>query len=187
MMRRIRRGSDVGLARDFERAHRRRVHEFVHRGPDPLGGYLSDLFVHSLPMLLRFADRNSMAHSIETRMPFLDHRLVEFAFTVPPTAKIRRGLTKHLLRTALHGVLPDAVRTRADKMGFVAPEQVWMTEELDPLVRDVVASRTFRQRPYFDVARIDGVFARNEHRSRATARAAWRWINLELWLRRTAD
>ena len=73
-----------------------------------------------LPALLRFEDRNSMAHSIEARVPFLDHRMVEFAFRLPGEDKIHGAVTKHVLREGLAGVLPEAIRTRSDKVGFRA-------------------------------------------------------------------
>ncbi|MBR9817220.1 MAG: asparagine synthase (glutamine-hydrolyzing) [Rhodospirillales bacterium] len=79
-----------------------------------------------LPMLLHWEDRNSMAHSVEARVPFLDYRLVEFAFSLSDDLKIRKGMTKAVLRHAMAGVLPEKVRNRIDKLGFVTPEEIWM-------------------------------------------------------------
>lgn len=93
------------------------------------------LLESSLPMLLRFEDRNSMAHSIEARVPFLDYRVVEFALGLPDRYKIRDGLTKAILREAMRGVIPEAVRTRADKLGFVTPEKLWLREHGADLFR----------------------------------------------------
>ena len=81
----------------------------------------------SLPVLLRYEDRTSMARSSESRVPFLDYRLVEFVAGLPDYLKLRRGTTKVVLREGLRGVLPEAVRQRRDKMGFVTPEEVWLT------------------------------------------------------------
>ncbi len=76
---------------------------------------------HGLVELLRYADRNSMAHSREVRLPFLDHRLVEFVFRLPLRFLIRQGWTKWILRDAFKGMLPSAISQRADKLGYMPP------------------------------------------------------------------
>lgn len=86
------------------------------------------LMLTSLPMLLHYEDRDSMAHSIEARVPFLDYRLVEFILSLPDALKVNGGETKYVLRAAMDGILPDAVRRRQDKLGFVTPEEVWIRE-----------------------------------------------------------
>jgi asparagine synthase (glutamine-hydrolysing) len=101
----------IGAARDLE-AHLR-----------------AQLLDNSLPGLLRYEDRNSMAWSIESRVPFLDYRLVEYLSSLPAHWKSARGETKVALRAAMRGILPEAVRTRRDKMGFVTPEEVWVRGE----------------------------------------------------------
>ncbi len=83
------------------------------------------LFVSSVPMLLHFEDRNSMAHSIESRTPFLDYRLVEFTFNCPTEYKVSKGETKRILRNALKDTLPKKVLERHDKMGFLTAEELW--------------------------------------------------------------
>jgi len=83
----------------------------------------------SLPMLLHWEDRDSMAHSVEAREPFLDYRLVEFVLGLPEEYKIAEGVTKRVLREGMRGVLPEKVRTRMDKLGFVTPEETWLREE----------------------------------------------------------
>jgi asparagine synthase (glutamine-hydrolysing) len=85
-----------------------------------------DLLYATIPGFLRHEDRNSMAHSVESRHPFLDYRLVEFAVNCPPGFKLRDGWTKWLLRDAMKGVLPEKVRLRKTKLGFDAPEVAWM-------------------------------------------------------------
>jgi asparagine synthase (glutamine-hydrolysing) len=82
-----------------------------------------------VPMLLHWEDRSSMAHSVEARVPFLDYRLVEFAISLEDRVKVRNGMTKAVLRQAMQGILPEAVRTRVDKLGFVTPEEVWLREQ----------------------------------------------------------
>lgn len=83
-----------------------------------------DIFYYSFPQLLRYEDRNSMAFSIESRVPFLDFRLVEFIYSIPTGYKIRNGYTKAILRDSLTGILPDQVRLRKSKLGFSNPEEV---------------------------------------------------------------
>jgi asparagine synthase (glutamine-hydrolysing) len=187
VMRRWQRRGDLGIAADFARAYRHRAHEFIHRSADPLDDYLADLLRYSIPMLLHFEDRNSMAHSIEARVPFLDYRLVEYAFSLPAALKISQGITKHVLRSALRDILPETVRRRTDKMGFVVPERLWLADALDTWIRDIVASQTFRTRPYFNVKRITTALDGHKRGQRDLSKLAWRWINLELWLRQMVD
>lgn len=84
--------------------------------------------VHGLDELLRYADRNSMAHGVEVRLPFLDHELVEFLFSLPADFKIRNGYTKYLLRETMQDRLPASIAWRADKVGFEPPQKMWMRE-----------------------------------------------------------
>ncbi|CAN1209717.1 Asparagine synthetase [Tumidithrix helvetica PCC 7403] len=83
----------------------------------------------SLPALLHWEDRNSMAHSIESRVPFLDYRLVEFIYTLDDSLKIQQGQSKAILREAMRGIVPESIRTRQDKMGFVTPAIQWMRHD----------------------------------------------------------
>jgi asparagine synthase (glutamine-hydrolysing) len=134
----------------------------------------------SLPSLLRFEDRNSMAHSIEARVPYLDHRVVEFAFRLRPEMKIKGVETKRVLREAMRGVLPEDIRARKDKLGFRAePAAAWIIAERH---RDsLVENRTGYERRWFDpgamAALLDG------DRSFDNELLAWRAINVKLWLR----
>ena len=98
-----------------------------------------------LPHLLRYEDRNSMRHSIETRLPFLDYRLVEFCLGVAPTFKIHEGWTKHLLREAMADVLPPEIAWRRDKMGFEAPMRSWVGAALGQMKAEVAGSEILRR------------------------------------------
>lgn len=92
---------------------------------------------HGLQELLRFADRNAMAHGREVRLPFLDHELVEFVFSLPSHYKIRQGWTKWLLRQSMDKKLPDQVNWRTDKIGFEPPQKKWMeSPALSSLIMD---------------------------------------------------
>jgi asparagine synthase (glutamine-hydrolysing) len=92
----------------------------------------------SLPVLLRYEDRNSMAWSIESRVPFLDYRLVEFLAGLPDRLKLREGTTKLVMRSGLKNILPEAIRDRRDKMGFVTPEELWLARSATPWFRQRV-------------------------------------------------
>ncbi len=95
---------------------------------------IADIEKYSVPALTHYEDRNSMAHSLEVRHPFLDHRLVEFLLNLPPDWKIRNGWTKYVLRQAFPE-LPDAIRWRRDKQGFLTPEQRWLKHDFNGLIR----------------------------------------------------
>lgn len=95
-----------------------------------------------LPVLLRYLDRNSMAHSVESRLPFLDYRLVEFCLSLPDDYKVSpRGIRKYVQREAMRGVLPTEVFRRYDKMGFAAPQAEWARRGRERIVQDIMAGR----------------------------------------------
>lgn len=98
----------------------------------------------NLQMLLHWEDRNSMAHGVEARVPFLDYRLVEFTMGLDDEQKIQKGVTKSILREAMKGILPEPIRTRMDKLGFVTPEIVWVQERAPHLFRDALKEAVAR-------------------------------------------
>ncbi|RJP55269.1 MAG: asparagine synthase (glutamine-hydrolyzing) [Anaerolineaceae bacterium] len=148
----------------------------------PLSNRLYQALVRSsLPALLRYEDRNSMAYSIEARVPFLDYRLVEFIFSLPEEQKIKNAQTKFVLRNSMKGVLPEPIRARMDKMGFVTPERVWMSGELKNWVDDIFTSNSFAENPYLDVSKVKTLMADHRAGQRDLGSTLWRWINLELW------
>lgn len=101
--------------------------EWLQRNHGTFEELLIDMVVDSnLPQLLRYEDRDSMAHSIEARVPFLNLELVNFGLKVPARLKFQHGYTKSILRAALKGVIPEQNRTRTDKLGFPAPEIAWL-------------------------------------------------------------
>ncbi len=94
-----------------------------------------DILKFSLPVLLRYEDRNSMAHSVEARLPFLDYRLVEMLASLPLSQKMQAGWTKYVLRNAMKGILPEKVRLRKSKIGFSTPEYAWFKTVISNNVR----------------------------------------------------
>ncbi len=114
------------------------------RTTDALNRALYYDFETLLPdQVLPFVDRLSMAHSVEVRPPFLDHRLVEFAATIPGHMKIRGGREKHILKEAVRGLLPDEILTRK-KEGFVLPVDKWLLGELRPRVEAALSPGRLR-------------------------------------------
>lgn len=133
-----------------------------------------------LPALLQVEDRMSMAHGIESRVPLLDHHLVELAATIPANIKFQNGELKRLLRVAFAQKLPRAIRERKDKMGFPVPLQVWMRKggKVREFLLDTFLSQRARERAYlspgFDIEKLmerEGLFSRN----------IWAFLSLELW------
>jgi asparagine synthase (glutamine-hydrolysing) len=136
-----------------------------------------------LPELLRYEDRNSMAHAIEARVPFLDYRIVELCFSLPGGELIRGGRTKDVLRRALGDLLPPTVRDRRDKLGFVTPERLWLRGKLGELAGDVFASRAFAERGFVDAAAARRRLERHRRGEVEAGMELWRALNLELWAR----
>jgi asparagine synthase (glutamine-hydrolysing) len=130
-----------------------------------------------LPALLQVEDRMSMAHGLESRVPLLDHPLIEFLATVPADVKFEGGSMKHLLKLAYADVLPATIVNRRDKMGFPVPLKEWFSGELHDLVEDTFRSRNARQRPFLNT---DAVLA-NFATAARFSRKVWGLLCLELW------
>lgn len=116
----------------------------AERFPDKLDNFLYNLIFQTLlPSLLHFEDRNSMAFSIESRVPFLDHRLVEFGFRLKSEDRIRNGVTKSILRDSMRGILPDEILNRSDKKGFTTPGAHWLRTDMHFLLEQDFSSLDF--------------------------------------------
>lgn len=114
-------------------------------GFNPLANALEqDAFGRILTTLLRYGDRNSMAHSREVRLPFCDHRIAEFAICLPPHLLMGEVQTKRLLRESMRGILPESVRMRWNKQGFLPPQALWFrSPRMLATVRDMVTDARF--------------------------------------------
>lgn len=162
------------------------------RGFDLNRALYSDLISYSIPQLLRYEDKNSMRWSIESRVPFLDYRLVELAMSLPSGYKIRLGTTKYILRKAMKGLVSDRILNRRDKIGFAAPDEDWlMSPDFVNMARQIFASSKFRDRKYWNSEEV--IHMLEEHlgvgsKSRKNhSEMLWRIINVELWLRTFID
>lgn len=154
-----------------------------HRPVDDLKArLLADVTTYSLPALLRYEDRNSMAHSIESRVPWLDQELVERILALPERAIIRDGWARILLREGMRGRLPEKIRLRRWKVGFTTPETRWLFARR-AVFQGLFQSPAFQSRPYWHGAQVAQAF-RDAAQGRTTASLfLWRAINTELWLR----
>ncbi|MET3839603.1 asparagine synthase (glutamine-hydrolyzing) [Bradyrhizobium sp. OAE829] len=136
-----------------------------------------------LPALLQVEDRMSMAHGLESRVPLLDHPLVEFLATVPADVKFKGGQMKQLMKTAYRDVLPTSIVERRDKMGFPVPLKEWFKGPLEGFVADVFDQQRARKRAYFNT---DVVLANFQGASQFS-RKTWGLLSLELWHQRFHD
>jgi asparagine synthase (glutamine-hydrolysing) len=155
------------------------------RRADPLHReLLLQLTASSLPGLLRYADRNSMAHSREVRLPFLDRRIVEFALGLPPAFLYDGHETKHVLRDAVRDIVPPVVLNRREKVGYETPQSRWLSE---PGARDRIAAILLdggaRSRAWLDHDAIEADVRAGRWRDH---NAIWRALNAELWTRALA-
>lgn len=148
-----------------------------------------DIFRETAPCCLRAADRHAAALGMSVVWPFFDHRLVELMFRVRSTQKIRDGVTKHLLREAMRGVLPEETRTRIKKTGWNAPAHIWFVDRGRELVLDILSSQRFRERGIYELARVREIVDEHEQIVRDQRVAdnhmmfLWQLVNLELWFR----
>ncbi|MBX7151260.1 asparagine synthase (glutamine-hydrolyzing) [bacterium] len=143
-----------------------------------------------LRSLLMFEDKNSMAFSIEARVPFLDYRLVQFVFSLPDHQKIHTGgARKYVLRNAMQGIVPDMILQRRDKIGFATAEKNWFKEgPLRDKMMEVFYSKSFEQRGYFDYAIIRKKFkALPQSGPEKGYINFWGCFHLEMWLRKFID
>jgi asparagine synthase (glutamine-hydrolysing) len=148
---------------------------------------LEDSFRAHLPTLLRYGDRNSMAHSREVRLPFCDHRLAEFAFAQPVEYLMGGAETKRLLRHAMKDVLPEEVRTRWNKQGFLPPQDAWLGGVLGKLAQETFESVAFRQRGYWDAGWWRHLLRRCQGGEGHLAWTLWKPVMAEAWQRHFVD
>lgn len=132
-----------------------------------------------LPALLHVEDRMSMAHGVESRVPFLDHPLVEFVATIPSNVKFMNGRLKHVLKNAMADKVPPAIVNRTDKMGFPVPLHDWLSQPgiVQEFVRDVFSSRKALSRELINNAKVlEGLTKESRY-----GRKIWGLLSLELW------
>lgn len=152
-------------------------------GLDPLRRALyADCFDGFLSTLLRYGDRNSMAHSREVRLPFLDHRIAEFVFSLAPSHLMGEARTKRLLRDAMTGVVPDSIVTRWNKQGFLPPQDDWLDGALGGRIDDLFHDPSFAKRGWWHVGWWQGALKRFRAGERHLASSLWKPFIAEAWM-----
>lgn len=141
-----------------------------------------DLCYNKIPRVLRMNDRLSMAHGVELREPFLDHRLVELSFQIPEYLKVRDGTGKWLLREGMKGKLPDVVRL-APKRAVVTPQREWLRGPWQGHILEILHSHEFRSLDWFDVAVCQREYQRYCDGVGDNSFFIWQWVNALLWAR----
>ncbi len=178
---RSRRIDERGLISDAFRAS---VTEPVDTRPqdDLKKRLVEDLTKYSLPCLLRYEDRNSMAFSMESRVPYLDQELVEYILALPPEAIIHGGWSRYILREAMRGVIPERIRRRRWKVGFTTPEIRWLRSRR-AVFGSLLASPLFQGRKYWNAPKVLETFRGACSGKLDNSMFFWRAINTEIWLR----
>lgn len=135
----------------------------------------------TLPALLRYEDRNSMASSVESRVPFLTPQFVEFVSSLPEEYLIdAQGTSKAVFRQAMRGLVPDAILDRKDKIGFATPERSWLTQS-NGWAKSALRGATARQMPFLNIEKAQDEFDAVTLGKRPFNFHLWRWINLIQW------
>jgi asparagine synthase (glutamine-hydrolysing) len=132
-----------------------------------------ELMKLQLPHLLKYEDRNSMFHSIEARLPFIDYRLVETALSIKNQFKIKDGWTKYILRKSVEDILPDDIAWRRNKIGFNAPEKTWVNSINDQIKNSLVRSEILSR-----ITKKDEVIKKY---GKMDLRTRWSLFNIAKW------
>lgn len=136
-----------------------------------------------LPALLQVEDRMSMAVSLESRVPLLDHRIVELIASMPPTMKFRGGMSKYIFKNAIKNVIPKEILNRKDKMGFPVPLSEWYQDSLKGYIQDILLSDIAKARGIYNMECIEKAIMTE----RKFGRQVWGLLCLELWFREFID
>lgn len=143
-------------------------------------------FQSPLPGILNQYDRCSMAHGVECRMPFMDYRIVEFIFSLPPESKVGGGYTKRVLREAMKGIVPDYIRLNKTKIGFNAPIVDWFRGNLKEFMLEIMNSYEFINSKYFNGLELKKDFENFLSKEKPTWDEAWKFwppVHYILWAR----
>ncbi len=145
---------------------------------------IDDILVDTLPLILRMEDRSSMAFSIEARVPLLDHKLVEYGVSLPDRLKVQDGWSKYAVRQAVRGIIPERVRLRRSKLGFPAPDRLWVQRDLRQRITELIAD-DLRCEKYIDPAHLRRWNASPQADSATTESwlGLFRVLSLEMWMR----
>lgn len=175
--------NELLLKAEFKRIWKNN-HFAIGSGSSIANRQVDDITRFSVPSLLRYEDRNSMAWSIESRVPFLDYRLVDFLINLPVETKIYDGRTKYVLRKGMAGIVPQAILDRRDKIGFIAPQQAWMKGRLGEVVHDELGdgSKKFRLYPILQCDNLIKISKTTGRKSIEADNMLFRLLILNRWM-----
>jgi len=179
----------LSINKDFINNHKKEstIGEALYN-PKSLNESLFQHFESKLEHLLKWEDLNAMHFSIESRVPFLDYRLVEVTLCTPSFQKINKGETKHILREAVKDILPKKITNRKDKKGFTSPRDKWFkTEQFKRFIVELLNSESFQSRKYFDKDTALNQYSLHLDGKIDASKEIWKWINIEIWFRKFID
>jgi len=137
----------------------------------------------SIPMLLHWEDRNSMAHGIEARVPFIDHKLIELTLSLPDDFKIRNGNTKAILKSAMRGIVPQQILNRQDKMGFETPDSIWLRQDPGKSWTRLLEQSAIESPSIFNAGALMALWKSFLSSSKPASPVFWRAITFGIWRR----
>jgi len=153
-----------------------------------LNDALMDHFEYKLEHLLKWEDRNSMRFSLESRLPFLDYRLVEKCLASEDQWIIQNAQTKFILKRAMSGIVPAKILARNDKIGFGAPQDIWFRTRLfRDFIFNLIQSKSFKERGFFNIGKSQNLYQNHLKNNGDFGNDIWKAINLELWFRNNID
>jgi asparagine synthase (glutamine-hydrolysing) len=145
---------------------------------------LLDHFEYKLEHLLKWEDRNSMWFSLEARVPFLDHRLVENTLAINKQDMISKGMTKTISREAVKGIVPEKIRLRKDKIGFGTPQDEWFRmPQFKKIIEEILSPGNFITDNLIDNIKASKLYLAHIRGENNISKEIWKWIHLELWHR----
>ena len=152
---------------------------------DRLSNFLyNNMMSTSIQTLLHFEDRNAMGSSLESRVPFLDHTLAEFLFSLPPSFKLHKHLGKYIHRKAMEGIVPNEVIQRKDKVGYLAPgEFFWMKNEMKAFFENILNSADFKNRDIYNHHTITKKYKNMLAGKTGDEKTLWNIMSLEIWFK----
>ncbi len=147
----------------------------------------NDVLRDTTPSLLRYEDKNSMANSLESRVPFFDHKVVEYIFNLPIDQKIKFGWNRFIYRNMMKGIIPDKNRLRRSKVGFTNPEWEWIERKADKF-NEIFSSEKFKSREFWDADQVLKEFNETlEGKRKGDYLIFWRFFITEMWMRSYVD
>lgn len=146
---------------------------------------LENHFEYKLEHLLKWEDRNSMNFSLESRVPFLDYRMVERVISAPSNVKINNGITKYILRQSVNEIVPSTILNKKEKIGYATPEDIWFrSSDFKKFIKSFYCKDKLMSNVFIDNSKAKKIVEQHLSGKVNASSEIWRWINLELWLQK---